>query len=101
MHHSLARIHNHHKRLNDNWIDQCKNDPELGGTQFHRNLRLAKQAVHRLGGHKLRQVLEQSGMGSHPEIVRAFLRAGHAMNNGKAPPHRIATAQDLYPGFNP
>lgn len=67
------------------WIDQARIDPEYGGAAFAHNLKIAKAAVNRFGGQRLRQALEETGIGSHPEIVRAFWKVGMAMNSPTAP----------------
>jgi len=72
-----------HDTIHVHWVGQCKADPEFGGSDFHRNLRIAKTAVDRLGGRGLRKALEETGMGSHPEIVRAFWKMGHVLSQAK------------------
>ena len=51
--------------------------PELGRPE---NLALAIKAVEMFGDAELRSVLDSTGMGNHPVIVRAFYKAGKAIS---------------------
>lgn len=55
-------------------------DKEYGGTAFKENVALAKKALDRFGTPELRTALDELGVGSHPEVVRAFVRIGKAMS---------------------
>lgn len=61
----------HQNQIND-WIEQTKKDRELGGEKFNENLTAAQEALGELATPELREVLEQTGLGSHPEMVRLF-----------------------------
>ena len=97
LHHSVFR----------QWARQAQNDPEFGGVHFNDNLTLARQAVKRFGGPKLQRALDSSGMGNHPEIIRAFWKMGRYLAQAEAapaPPTPKRQPKDLgelfYPGFN-
>ena len=104
---STTALHHRHNTIQQHWIKQSQNDPEFGGRQFEQNLKLAKRAVDRFGGQKLRNVLEETGMGNHPEIIRCFWKVGRALTQhhgtGEMRPVKPANtniADLLYPGFN-
>lgn len=61
------------------WKDQVGADKELGGEGMKANLAAAKKAVARFGTPELAQVLDSSGLGNHPELVRLLARAGKAL----------------------
>lgn len=58
------------------WANTAKADKELGGEKFAENLSVAKKAMDAFGTPELRVVLNKTGLGNHPELLRAFYRAG-------------------------
>lgn len=62
------------------WLTAARADKELGGAAWDDTLTAARTAVSRLGGDSLREVLNKTGLGNHPEIIRAFARAGKALS---------------------
>lgn len=68
-----------HKEMVQEWASQAKQDKELGGENFGKNLEFAKRAVQRFGTPALMEKLNETGYGSHPEVVRVFSRIGRAM----------------------
>lgn len=46
------------------------------GAAYDQNLNLAKSAVEQFGGEELKAVLNQTGLGNNPELVKAFARIG-------------------------
>jgi hypothetical protein len=60
-----------------------KADAEYGGDKFTENLAIANAAVEAFGTPALRELLDKSGLGDHPEIVRAFYRAGKSISQDK------------------
>lgn len=61
-------------------VNQVKTDKELGGEKLSENLAVAKKALDSLGTPALRTLLEQSGLGDHPEVIRMFYKAGKAIS---------------------
>lgn len=62
------------------WETELKSDKEFGGAQFEANQLAARKAVERFGSPALRSFLKDSGLGNHPELVRAFARVGKALS---------------------
>lgn len=58
------------------WKNQTTTDKEIGGDKLAENLAVAKKALDTFGTPELRDLLVQTGLGNHPEIIRAFFRAG-------------------------
>lgn len=74
-------------RQSNEWIAQCQNDREFGGAGLYANLAVAKRAIDAYGTPELMQLLEESGAGSHPEVVRFFYRLGKTISeDGFIPP---------------
>jgi hypothetical protein len=66
----------------------CRRSPRrrAPGGGFDANLGLARQALQRFGDDELRQLLNRSGLGDHPAVLRAFARAGRATKGFRTPP---------------
>lgn len=62
------------------WREQSTADKEFGGDKLAENLAVAKKAMDAFASPELRDLLIKSGMGNHPEMVRAFYRAGKAIS---------------------
>ncbi len=62
------------------WAASAKADKEFGGDKFDENLGIAKKAIEAFGTPELRDVLRKTGLGNHPEVLRAFYRAGKAIS---------------------
>lgn len=87
------------------WGEEAKADPEIGGPKYIENVQLAKKAVERFGTPALREALEFSGLGNHPEMIRAFTRIGKAISEsslhgmGAAPSagRELSLEERMYP----
>lgn len=62
------------------WESALKADKDIGGAKYEASVALAKKAIAKFGSPELAQVLDVSGMGSHPEVMRAFVRIGKALS---------------------
>lgn len=93
-----------HAQLVDTWTEQTKADKEFGGDKFGENLAVAKTALDRFGTPELRDVLNMTGMGNHPEVIRAFYRVGKAISEDGfvkgAPAASSDPAKKLFPSMN-
>jgi len=65
----------------DQWAEQVKADKDLGGEKFNENISLAKQALDKFGGQELKDLLQSTGFGNHPAIVKAFYNIGKSVSN--------------------
>lgn len=87
------------------WVESAKTDKEFGGDKLPENLAVAKKALDQFGTPELRALLNDSGMGNNPEVIRAFYRVGKAISEdkfvgGKAAPVDANDARSLYPNSN-
>lgn len=91
------------------WAEQSKTDKRFGGDALQENLGVAKKALDTFATPELQQLLNQSGLGNHPEVINAFYNVGKAIsedrfvNGGKAPsnanqPLMERAAKALYGG---
>lgn len=62
------------------WLESSKADKEIGGDKLTENLAIAKKARDTFGTPELNKLLDETGLGNHPEIIRAFYKAGKAIS---------------------
>lgn len=62
------------------WAEESKSDEEFGGETFENNLETAKTALNAFGTEPFKQLLSESGLGNHPEVIRFMYRAGKAIS---------------------
>lgn len=65
------------------WLESAKSDKEFGGDNLPANVAVARKALDTFGTPELRSLLDTSGLGNHPEIIRAFYRAGKAISEDR------------------
>lgn len=58
------------------WLDSAKNDPEMGGAKWDATEAASSSFVKRFGTPALKEYLEASGAGNHPELIRIMAKAG-------------------------
>jgi hypothetical protein len=66
--------------LRAEWLEQSKNDPEFGGAKLDESLKLANKAYEALASPTLKELLKDSGLANHPEMVRLFRKAGEMIS---------------------
>lgn len=71
------------------WETTLRSDAAFGGANFDVNVAVAKQFLTDFGTPELSAFLAESGLGSHPEVVRMFHKAGKELGEGKL--HRTTT----------
>ncbi len=64
------------------WQADITADPDIGGAKLQTNLSLAAKVIDAFGGDKLRQALDVTGAGNHPDVVRTFINMGKALAEG-------------------
>lgn len=58
------------------WVDQVKGDAEIGGDKLEQSLAYSKAAVDFIGDPALNELLNTTGYGNHPVLVKAFVKIG-------------------------
>ena len=66
--------------LKTQWVKDTSSDKEFGGDKLTENLGMAKRALDTFGTPELTTLLNETGLGNHPEVIRAFYRAGKAIS---------------------
>lgn len=61
------------------WANAVQNDAELGGEHFEVTRETAAKAIQQFGTPELRKLLNETGLGNHPELVRFCQRIGKAL----------------------
>jgi hypothetical protein len=64
----------------EKWAEDTKSDKEIGGDKLTVNVGLAQKALDTFGNKPLRALLDSTGIGNHPEVVRAFAKVGKLMS---------------------
>src|SRR5690554_5280802 len=62
------------------WANQVKNDPDIGGEIYDQSVALAVKTIETFGSPELRTLLNDSGLGNHPELVKFCHRIGKAIS---------------------
>ena len=93
--------------IRNEWADAAKADKEFGGEKLTESLASAKKALDAFGSPELKTLLNQSGLGNHPDVIRFMVRAGKAISEdgfvagvgGESATKSVA--QRMYPNMNP
>lgn len=65
------------------WAEDARGDREFGGGGFEANMGMARKALQAYGSPQLSQLLTQSGLGNHPEVIRTFYRIGKTLSEDR------------------
>lgn len=65
------------------WGRETLADKEIGGDMLAENLSVAKKTLDTFGTPALKELLNKSGMGNHPEVIRLFLKVGKQISDDK------------------
>ncbi|MBT1907227.1 peptidase [Enterobacter kobei] len=68
------------QKTTEQWAADVKADKEIGGDKLTANLSAAQRAMDLFGSHALKEYLEGTGLGNHPELVKTFIKIGKAMS---------------------
>lgn len=76
------------------WVADTKADSEIGGAELAQKIALANNTFEKFGTPELRKLLDESGLGDHPEMLRWAHRVGKAMSEDGFVAGRSNTADD-------
>ena len=95
-------------QVRNDWAEASKVDAEFGGAKFNENLAIAKQSIDKFATPEFKQMLDDTGLGNHPEWIRYCYRVSKAFSpdnfegghkeGGAAPNDFNSMASKLYPG---
>jgi hypothetical protein len=94
-----------HVKLVESWVEQVKTDTEIGGDKLDENLAVARKAMDAFGTPELKDVLNSTGLGNHPAVIKAFYKAGKAISEDKFVPGspkgaETDIAKRMFPSMN-
>jgi hypothetical protein len=86
----------------DGWRTAAKDDKEIGGVAFKENVALAREAIKAYGNDEFKNMLNVTGTGDNPEMIRFLYKIGKAVSDdkvlqGQGPAAGKTAAQILYP----
>ena len=76
---SQMQTDNFNQLMND-WREQSKTDSEFGGDKYDENVKIAQHAISKYGTPELKQLLNDHGVGNHPEMVRFMVKVGRTLS---------------------
>ncbi|HGW4611446.1 peptidase [Enterobacter chengduensis] len=68
------------QKQTEGWAETVKADKEIGGDKLTANLSAAQRALDLFGTPELKTYLNDTGLGNHPDLVKAFVKIGKAMS---------------------
>ena len=101
------------------WAKQAKEDPEIGGKNWDQTVQLSAKALDHFGAksekndkgeetNEFRKLLNESGLGNHPVMLRMFRNVGAAISedttlirNTSETKENLSREQILYPNDQP
>lgn len=95
-----------HAQLVETWTEQVKTDKDIGGDKLEENLGVARKAIDTFGSPELKALLNSTGLGNHPEVVKLAVKVGKAISEDRmvsgAPKSNTSNdpAKKLFPNMN-
>lgn len=91
-----------HVAMVKGWAETVTADPVLGVAE---NQGVAKSVIEKFGTPELRQYLNDTGLGNHPELVKFAYAVGKAMSEdslvrGQAETSNVSVAKRMFPSMN-
>lgn len=93
------------------WAAEAQADEEIGGKHWQDSISASAKALDALGapaGSPFRQLLDDSGLGNHPEMIRMFVKIGKAVgedpsfiDTSSRTPAKRDSSDILYPDDKP
>jgi hypothetical protein len=87
----------------EQWANEVRQDPDIGGDKLDENLATARKALDTFASEGFQKLLDQTGLGNHPDVVKTFHAIGQKVSEdnlvtgdspGNEPPN---PANLLYP----
>lgn len=94
-----------HTKLVESWVESVKTDKDIGGDNLAENLGVARKALDTFGTPELKDVLNATGFGNHPAVIKAFYKIGKAISEdgfvtGTAKGAETDRAKVMFPSMN-
>lgn len=72
-----------HRATVEAWATSVKADKDIGGDKLPESLATAKKSLETFGTPELKALLNTSGLGNHPEVVKLMYRVGKAISEDR------------------
>lgn len=82
-----------HAAMVSGWAREAETDKEIGGPQFQQNVAIAQRGLNAVGSPALTEFLRDTGLGNHPELIRAFAKIGRLVGEGHQFPSKSAGSE--------
>lgn len=89
----------------EQWEQDVRNDKDMGGDKFEATMHNVKRAFEKFSTPEFTKLVNESGWGNHPELVRVFNRIGEASAEdkhigGERSQGEKSLAERIYPSSN-
>jgi hypothetical protein len=76
------------KTVTEGWLKEAQADAEIGGSKdaFDANVAVGMKAIEKFGNEKFEAMLDDTGVGNHPEMIRFFKKVGEQLTEGTIHP---------------
>jgi hypothetical protein len=64
------------------WLNDAKADKEIGGADFDKNVAVGKAAIDKFGNDAFNTMLDDTGVGNHPAMIRFLKQVGEQLTEG-------------------
>lgn len=97
-----ADVAKQYEERKNGWIETVKKDPVMGGENFTQNVQAAHLALQKFATPEFTKLLDETGFGNHPELLRVFFNIHQAhkddtfVRQGEAPAALKSTAEVMY-----
>lgn len=69
------------ENISNKWIEDAKSDKEIGGDALKENVALSNRVIKKYGSKELKDMLNKTRFGDHPEVIRIFSKLGKLMTD--------------------
>ena len=97
---TVAKIDQNYAQTRSEWRDQVASDPVIGTKEA---MAIADKGLEAYGSPALRKLLDETGIGDHPEVIRAFHKIGKTVledtieKGGSGDKRTVSAADAMYP----
>ena len=74
------------EKAKQEWREMSRADKEIGGDNFNKTAELSRRVVERFGNEAFKTLLNQSGFGNYPEVLRFLSKIGAAFSEDQLRP---------------
>ncbi|WP_409520300.1 peptidase [Pseudescherichia sp.] len=71
------------QKTTEQWAADVKADKEIGGDKLTASIGVAQRALETFGTPDLKQYLNSTGLGNHPDLIKFCVKVGQAMSEDK------------------